>query len=673
MHENVEIEQAKVLAALARVTGSATFSQAEKPREFLEFVVRHAAGGDATPLKETTIGVGLYHRDPGYDPKVDGVVRTLARRVRERLERYYREEGAADPLVIEIPKGGYSPTFSSREVVSPALPESEAVAVPPPQSQSFPLYSVGAGLVTLVVVLAGLLIYRQSGTEKPVGSQGPRALVLPFRSSVNSAENQLYGNAMSDSIVASLTGIPGLTILNPPSAVSAEQASKDEDAILAARTKADYLITGQFDRTHGMSTMFVKLTQVSTGEAVWSRRYEFPWAKLLSTEEAMSAEAASRLSLRLGKEYSTMVSHIPATSAQAQREYLNGLYFATSAKKNLSLNAFATGVSHLERALEIDPGFVDAHAALAGLLAFRAMPWTSGNTAFLEGAERHARLALERAPRNSDALAALARCAILRRDFAAGFSLAGQAVEAEPGNTEALSALAEVYYAAGFYEAALQAYLEASKDGYVAMEPFAFGSILAARLGKLDVAEKLVQQHGKADPDSVVHSVVQGYLLGWKGDLAGSEKHHRRVHELVAARDTPSDVKRTTYGFAAVAHAQALIRLGDLPAARRILKTLPPPQPRRLADEIILLSSIGESAKALQAIESSFHWRNYRFLVTEPELKPLHSLPQFQRLLERTYSDWLAITAAHADTALAKPPELPTPAEFLRVELSYRK
>ncbi|HWT82662.1 MAG TPA: hypothetical protein VN648_28105, partial [Candidatus Methylomirabilis sp.] len=73
-----------MLTALERIRQSRTFANSDRLIEFLDFVVAAKLNGGAH-LKETTIGVGLYGREPTYDPKNDGIVRTQARRVRERL------------------------------------------------------------------------------------------------------------------------------------------------------------------------------------------------------------------------------------------------------------------------------------------------------------------------------------------------------------------------------------------------------------------------------------------------------------------------------------------------------------------------------------------------------------------------------------------------------------
>ena len=40
-------------------------------------------------------------------PSVDNIVRVQVRRLRSKLEKYYAFEGQVDPLVVEVPRGGY--------------------------------------------------------------------------------------------------------------------------------------------------------------------------------------------------------------------------------------------------------------------------------------------------------------------------------------------------------------------------------------------------------------------------------------------------------------------------------------------------------------------------------------------------------------------------------------
>jgi hypothetical protein len=100
---------------LGRILASATFRQVDRLKRFLNFIVVEAAEGRADQLKEYVIGVQVFDKESSFDPRADPIVRVQARRLRTRLVRCYREEGGSDPLVIELPKGGYAPVFKARD------------------------------------------------------------------------------------------------------------------------------------------------------------------------------------------------------------------------------------------------------------------------------------------------------------------------------------------------------------------------------------------------------------------------------------------------------------------------------------------------------------------------------------------------------------------------------
>jgi eukaryotic-like serine/threonine-protein kinase len=108
----------RVRAQLDRILASAAFADAERASSFLRFVVLRALAGRTGEIKESVIAVEALGRSPSFDSKSDAIVRVEARRLRDRLESYYRREGAEDPVVISLPKGGYIPEFLERQPAS---------------------------------------------------------------------------------------------------------------------------------------------------------------------------------------------------------------------------------------------------------------------------------------------------------------------------------------------------------------------------------------------------------------------------------------------------------------------------------------------------------------------------------------------------------------------------
>jgi hypothetical protein len=99
---------------LDRILSSAGFVRNERLSRFLRFVVQQHLDGRTGEIKESLVGIEVFGRAAGYDTRSDSVVRTEAAKLRARLTEYYAGEGASDPVIIELPKGGYTPVFHHR-------------------------------------------------------------------------------------------------------------------------------------------------------------------------------------------------------------------------------------------------------------------------------------------------------------------------------------------------------------------------------------------------------------------------------------------------------------------------------------------------------------------------------------------------------------------------------
>ncbi|HYZ83377.1 MAG TPA: hypothetical protein VE621_03205 [Bryobacteraceae bacterium] len=118
--------------ALQRILASPEFSSSARMSRFVEHVVERTLAGRAQELKESLIGVNVFDRTPGYDPKYDAIVRVEARRLRTKLSEYYAASGGSDPVRVVLPKGSYVPEFVTAPAVqAPPQPASEPSPMPP--------------------------------------------------------------------------------------------------------------------------------------------------------------------------------------------------------------------------------------------------------------------------------------------------------------------------------------------------------------------------------------------------------------------------------------------------------------------------------------------------------------------------------------------------------------
>jgi hypothetical protein len=109
----VEIDAKLVREQLDLLVQDHGFRSSKRSVAFLKYVVEQTLIGSADQIKERTIGVEVFEREPSYDTNLDHVVRTAATELRKRLAIYYGEEKHRSELRIGLIPGSYIPRFTA--------------------------------------------------------------------------------------------------------------------------------------------------------------------------------------------------------------------------------------------------------------------------------------------------------------------------------------------------------------------------------------------------------------------------------------------------------------------------------------------------------------------------------------------------------------------------------
>ncbi len=87
---------------------SPEFANARAHQRLLAYLVEHLLAGDTGRLKEPVLAIEVFQRRAAtFDPAQDSIVRVEARRLRQRLVRYYLGSGASQAVRFHLPPGQY--------------------------------------------------------------------------------------------------------------------------------------------------------------------------------------------------------------------------------------------------------------------------------------------------------------------------------------------------------------------------------------------------------------------------------------------------------------------------------------------------------------------------------------------------------------------------------------
>ena len=146
-------------AQIERILQSRIFHASEVLRNLLAYLSDKALTGTADSLKEYTIGLDALGKPESFDPRQESVVRMHTARLRQKLAEYYRTEGIDDPVIIDLPKGGFKITFESRPqaVVAPPPPAPTPVPVELPSRRGWQPREIA--LASGLLVTLGCAVY----------------------------------------------------------------------------------------------------------------------------------------------------------------------------------------------------------------------------------------------------------------------------------------------------------------------------------------------------------------------------------------------------------------------------------------------------------------------------------------------------------------------------------
>src|SRR5438477_5362011 len=106
-----EAEREAIRNQMERMLANPLFKNSKRYPNLLRYIVEHTLAGFPGELKERTLGVEVFGRQPDYDTNADPIVRTTAGEIRKRIAQYYHEHGHESEIRIDLSPGSYVPEF----------------------------------------------------------------------------------------------------------------------------------------------------------------------------------------------------------------------------------------------------------------------------------------------------------------------------------------------------------------------------------------------------------------------------------------------------------------------------------------------------------------------------------------------------------------------------------
>jgi len=555
--EGTSVPEPEVRAAVERILESAEFARAKRVGEFLRFAAEEVLAGRGDRLKAFSIAREVYGRDESFDPRSDTIVRVEAGRLRQRLAAYYESEGRHDPVRIEIPKGGYNPTFRWTEEVTDHPGVSGPLPVPEatPGALRNPRYVIGGLVLAIVAIVAGWALLERSeqaaltspGTVREGQSRASAVLlaVLPLETRSNDPLEDRLAAGLVEAIVTDLTKLSGLSVMAHASLLDLEPGADNLIAI-ARRFGATHALRGSLERSGDLIRVNVQLIDIATNATIWGDRLDGEISEPLALQDTLADRVVTHLAVDVSPDERALMELRHTDSPEALALYRQAFILIMPPNDN---ERIITARHMFQRVVEIDPRFAGGYAGEGFSYAVTVLfSKTDGSHPDLEKAIDLALKAIEvdsqfgmgyvslalayaLSGRTDEALHNAGKAVTLQpgdafTQFAYGLCLilSGKPAEAVPPLSEAIrldpaeprtpyrNVLGIAYYATGEYEKAAELFDENQRiRGPAGPHMATFRAATSAALGKGDEARSIIQELVLRHPEYP----VEHWLAKW--------------------------------------------------------------------------------------------------------------------------------------------------------------
>jgi len=380
--------------------------------------------------------------------------------------------------------------------------------------------------------------------------------VLPLKS-LDASDNYI-GVGIADAVINRISKTGQLTV-RPTSAVL-KFSKEDMDSLVAARQlNADAVLEGTVQRAGDRLRVSVNLLRAGDGASLWSDNFDMPATDIFVIQDKVAEQVGTRLQLRLNSTQTAGLNDKYPTNPVAYEFYIKGIFSLDQRGYEAeAMPQMETTINFFKKSIEADPNYALAHAQLAF-----AYVWTAS---FQTEDPKWANLAREEIKRSQELNPQLAETHLangmllwsayegFQNDAAIRELLLAKQLNPNSSHGE----LAAIYGHIGLEDLASRElqraldvdptsqslkdltlflpYLRGEADewfsAYQKLYPGGnVGPWYLLRKGRLDDANKVIDERLSTNPENYETFMQQALLLALKGDFRGAEA---RVPGIIA-------------------------------------------------------------------------------------------------------------------------------------------
>src|SRR5207248_5296941 len=196
--------------------------------------------------------------------------------------------------------------------------------------------------------------------------------VLAFVNMSNDPENEFFSDGIAEEIINALTKVKALRVAARTSSFVFKGRNEDISDV-GRKLKVQTVLEGSVRKAGNRLRVTAQLINVADGYQLWSERYDRQLEDVFAIRDEIAENIVRALRVVLGEDEKRALEKPRAENVKAYEYYLRGRQVASQLRR--SPLEYARRM--FDRAIELDPKFTRAYAALADCCSFLYMYWDS--------------------------------------------------------------------------------------------------------------------------------------------------------------------------------------------------------------------------------------------------------------------------------------------------------
>lgn len=258
------------------------------------------------------------------------------------------------------------------------------------------------GLAVIIILSISFYFNRESGSpdQSLAATSGNKEIrrtlaVLPIRNWSGDPELDYISEGLTDAVISRISMLKDIEKVIPYASITQYKDSEKSLEVIGRELDVDHVLQGNFQLAGESVHINFQLVHVPTQAYLWSDQYSEPWddRNIFDMQVEVAEKVASLLQIDLDTVEISKINFFPTRNREAYHSFLQAEYLTD---KNDPL-VFEKALQYYERAIELDPDFLEAYNGLADAYITAGVYWgvMEQNLAW-EQAEELLLLALEK-------------------------------------------------------------------------------------------------------------------------------------------------------------------------------------------------------------------------------------------------------------------------------------